>query len=218
MFCLQCGNEIKENVNFCVKCGWTVPMAEAPVFCTNCGTKIEDDSQFCTNCGQAVQTGANANAAPVMATPVQPPTPAPEETVFCTNCGSRIPKDSVFCKNCGRAVNDAPKGYATPIMATPNIPVQKSSMDAIGLVLGIICVVGVALASAVKDSFVVSFFVLIAPFMLGIAGVILSAIACLRNKKAHQPIYMAIAGLVVSIIGIIYLLYRVASLDTTSPF
>jgi len=66
MFCLQCGNEIKDGAKFCGKCGWAVPVTvvqEAaqvvPVEkrCASCGTALKDGAKFCPKCGGAVQAG-----------------------------------------------------------------------------------------------------------------------------------------------------------------
>jgi len=90
----------------------------------------------------------------------------------------------------------------------PNIPVQKSSMDATGLVLGIIGVVLGLIYSGGGDnqSDIMAFIMFISVFPLGLAGVILSAIAISRNKKAGQSISMAITALVVNLFGIVLLI------------
>ena len=116
---------------------------------------------------------------------------------FCRNCGSEMQEDAEFCPKCGKAVNDAPKENAAPVTATPNIPVQKSSIDVNGLVLGIISIV-LTFFNAITEGFL---FIVVLP--LGLAGIIFSSIAISRNKKAGQTIRMAIAGLVVSILGIV---------------
>jgi len=117
--------------------------------------------------------------------------------MFCPQCGNNVIDGAKFCTNCGCAVPAVQANYTAPKMAVPNIPAQKSSMDAKGLVLGIICVV----SSPFTDGDLALYFFL--PwFTSGIAGVILSAIAISRNKKAGHPASMAIVGLVLSIIGI----------------
>ena len=70
------------------------------MFCTQCGNKIEDGAKFCVNCGQAVQTGEDATAAPVIAANI-PPAPVPEDSVFCINCGEKLAEGAVFCTQCG---------------------------------------------------------------------------------------------------------------------
>jgi hypothetical protein len=112
-------------------------------------------------------------------------------------------------------VNDAPKENAAPVTAMPNIPVQKSNMDATGLILGIITIIIYFMSSiGEKGGGVLSVFLLpffFSAFPLGFAGVIISAIAISRNRKAGLSIKMAIAGLVVSIIGIALLINYGAS-------
>jgi len=121
--------------------------------------------------------------------------------MFCSNCGKEIADGVKFCTNCGKAVNDA-----APVAAMTNVSVHKSSMDVRGLVLGIITIIIDALTGGAKANGVTALFLMpliIAAIPLGIAGVVVSAIALSRNKKASQPTGMAIAGLVVSIFSVV---------------
>jgi len=69
MFCANCGNNIKDGLRFCEKCGWAVPVtASVPDVkkCASCGTVLNDEMRFCPKCGGAV---------PAVSAPV-PPAPA----------------------------------------------------------------------------------------------------------------------------------------------
>jgi len=116
---------------------------------------------------------------------------------FCTNCGSEMPEDAVFCSNCGKAVNDAPKENAATTIQ-PQAGEKNTALT--GLVLGIVTIIVGPFAAA----YVFTVFVSV---MTGIAGIIVSAAALSRNKKAGQPIRMAIWGLILSIIGLVLTIY-----------
>jgi len=113
------------------------------MFCTNCGSSIPEDAEFCVNCGQAVQKGENANAAPVTATPVQPPPQAQEKNVFCTNCGEKIEEDSLFCPKCGvKAGTVFPEQHV--ISQTNGIFKTKKGRIAIWAAAGVVLVIIIA--------------------------------------------------------------------------
>ena len=118
--------------------------------------------------------------------------------MFCTNCGSEMPEDAVFCSNCGKAVNDTPKENAATTIQ-PQAGEKNTALT--GLVLGIVTII--------VGPFAANFFAFTAfvPVMTGIAGIIVSAAALSRNKKAGQPIRMAIWGLILSIIGLVLTIY-----------
>jgi RNA polymerase subunit RPABC4/transcription elongation factor Spt4 len=71
MFCLQCGNEVKDGAKFCAKCGCAVPAAGVPTAtvqaasvekrCASCGTVLKDGVKFCPKCGGAI----SADVSPV---------------------------------------------------------------------------------------------------------------------------------------------------------
>ena len=54
LFCEYCGKGLKENANFCSKCGKKVIKK---VFCTGCGLELilDDDDKFCFNCGKEIK-------------------------------------------------------------------------------------------------------------------------------------------------------------------
>jgi cation transport ATPase len=153
-------------------------------FCTNCGTKIENGSQFCVNCG----TKINFNSEPLQQNMDIAPAANAQQTNTQPNY---VPPQA---------------NYAAPVMAMLNVPVQKSSMDATGLVLGIISVlIGLLwhLGAEGGENNELVFLLIFPVFLLGLAGFILSAISFSRNKKAGQPTSMGIAALIVNIIGIV---------------
>lgn len=49
MRCTKCGNELKDGVKFCPKCGTAVPSIK---YCENCGSALSPDSSVCPNCGR----------------------------------------------------------------------------------------------------------------------------------------------------------------------
>lgn len=72
MFCVKCGNEIKDDDLFCTKCGEKVKTAGTAVkknsaasgiCCVKCGNKIKDGMLFCTKCGTKVETAGAAEEA-----------------------------------------------------------------------------------------------------------------------------------------------------------
>lgn len=54
--CIQCGNELNDNAQFCPGCGTKQPEKEQSLFCEKCGAKLSPDSRFCPSCG-ADRTG-----------------------------------------------------------------------------------------------------------------------------------------------------------------
>ena len=60
MYCRNCGAEVSDKAEICVKCG-TKPM-NATKFCWNCGTETSEAQEICVKCGvslkkEAVATG-----------------------------------------------------------------------------------------------------------------------------------------------------------------
>ena len=91
MFCIQCGQQLENDSQFCVSCGAKAPAPEnqsaGDNFCIQCGEKLLDDSQFCTSCGtkvddnpstidsDAVEDWLKETAAPVEDTKPKPAKP-----------------------------------------------------------------------------------------------------------------------------------------------
>lgn len=58
MYCRNCGAEVPEKAEICVKCG-TKPM-NAAKFCWNCGTETSDAQEICVKCGVNLKKGGGA--------------------------------------------------------------------------------------------------------------------------------------------------------------
>jgi len=74
MFCTKCGQEIKTDVKFCIKCGNPVIIENTlnnvstvnsePIqakYCISCGTQINENTKFCTKCGTTSKKPQNIN-------------------------------------------------------------------------------------------------------------------------------------------------------------
>ena len=56
MFCINCGVEIPDNVEFCPGCGAKAgKLKEKTVFCRNCGEEISENAVVCPKCGAATE-------------------------------------------------------------------------------------------------------------------------------------------------------------------
>jgi len=62
MFCPQCGNNVKDDANFCTNCGCAVQKVERR--CASCGTALKDGMKFCPKCGGAVTADSPAPVLP----------------------------------------------------------------------------------------------------------------------------------------------------------
>ncbi len=49
MFCKNCGNEMAEVADICVKCGCA--KGNGNNYCQNCGNQVTAGAEFCTSCG-----------------------------------------------------------------------------------------------------------------------------------------------------------------------
>ncbi|MDR2596774.1 MAG: zinc-ribbon domain-containing protein [Treponema sp.] len=83
MFCLQCGNELKDGAKFCAKCGCAVPTETAQTVpiekrCASCGTVLKDGVKFCPKCGCAVSADVSAVSPPPVAMQQQAAVPPPK--------------------------------------------------------------------------------------------------------------------------------------------
>ena len=60
MYCKNCGEQLNENQDICVKCG--VVVGKGNSYCQNCGNPISADAEYCMNCGVKVhKTVASAS-------------------------------------------------------------------------------------------------------------------------------------------------------------
>lgn len=105
MFCLNCGNELPEDVVFCPGCGANTQAGD-PGVCRVCGTKLPVGVVFCPDCGAKTQTG---------------------EPGVCTACGTKLPEGVAFCPGCGKAVNLSAPESAVTSQAVPSEPSQGSA-------------------------------------------------------------------------------------------
>lgn len=104
--CTNCGAEIIEGADFCVKCGSRIEdnaVPQPPVIapeqptivteepadepqpkrCPTCNAVLEEDAQFCTECGCHIEYMPNVS------------------NNICGVCGFPFEEDSRFCTNCG---------------------------------------------------------------------------------------------------------------------
>lgn len=58
-FCKHCGKELKEDLNFCPKCGKPCDNTNRIRYCSGCGEIIENDAKFCPKCGTKVDAKIN---------------------------------------------------------------------------------------------------------------------------------------------------------------
>ncbi|MEG0018765.1 MAG: TM2 domain-containing protein [Hydrogenoanaerobacterium sp.] len=67
MFCRNCGAELLQNANVCIKCG--VPAGAGKHFCPHCGSATDELAVVCVSCGapltQTKQTYYGANGVAV---------------------------------------------------------------------------------------------------------------------------------------------------------
>lgn len=57
MKCVNCGQEIPDNSQFCGYCGTKVePKLSSKRFCPSCGKELKTNAKFCTSCGASVVT------------------------------------------------------------------------------------------------------------------------------------------------------------------
>ena len=55
MKCVNCGQEIPDNSQFCGYCGTKVePKLSAKRFCPSCGKELKANAKFCTSCGASI--------------------------------------------------------------------------------------------------------------------------------------------------------------------
>jgi len=124
MFCIQCGQELNSESEFCFKCGAkaATPTDESGSFCIQCGKKLPKDSAFCTDCGAKVtaadESGKSAHS--------------DNEESFCTKCGQQLPSESEFCTACGEKVDvkaEPAKPPVEPVKAASPTPPASTPQD-----------------------------------------------------------------------------------------
>lgn len=130
--------------------------------------------------------------------------------MFCKNCGAQITDGASFCTNCGASVAEPPVQpvqqpvapvyqqpvYQQPVYQQPvyQQPVSNSGrgMGVAALVMGIVscCLFWIPYVNTVC-------------LLMCIAGIILSAISMKKARAAGVSAGIAVAGLVVSIVGLV---------------
>ena len=123
----------------------------------------------------------------------------------CQSCGNELKKGAKFCASCGSPVgdveqpvvenvvsNDVPVQMVSPVV-TPGVELPTDSMGIAGFVCGIL---GITLCCGVTS----------------IPGLICSILS-MKNVKAgkvkSQTSWMGIVGLVLSILGTLYLVFMI---------
>ena len=115
--------------------------------------------------------------------------------MFCKNCGEQITDGALFCTNCGASVAEPPVQPAQqPVAPAYQQPVSNSGrgMGVAALVMGIVscCLFWIPYVNTVC-------------LLMCIAGIILSAISMKKARAAGVSSGIAVAGLVVSIVGLV---------------
>lgn len=95
--CTKCGNELKTDAKFCMKCGTPVsaPVAQvksavSSVVCPSCGKPLKPGAKFCMGCGAPI-TASVAQVKPV-------------ESSVCPSCGKPLKPGAKFCMGCGTPI------------------------------------------------------------------------------------------------------------------
>ena len=81
MFCIQCGQKLETDSEFCFTCGAKAPVQDETsadeVFCIKCGQKLTSESEFCFTCGAKIVTENELQEdEPAPAPVVEPAAPA----------------------------------------------------------------------------------------------------------------------------------------------
>ena len=112
MICTKCGNQIDDNIKFCIHCGNKLEVvqdnavdqsqvATTTIKCGNCGKENADGAMFCSSCGSSLSGHA-----------------ASTSSIYCYKCGAENSDDAQFCDKCGErllspnSVNNAFNNYA----------------------------------------------------------------------------------------------------------
>ncbi|MBQ0017331.1 MAG: zinc-ribbon domain-containing protein, partial [Clostridiales bacterium] len=79
--CSVCGNEMKDDMLYCSKCG---SCQDGKLHCENCGSEVKEDDSFCSVCGE----------------------PVGKFRKVCRTCGYELQENSNFCPKCGNQRNN----------------------------------------------------------------------------------------------------------------
>lgn len=128
MECLNCGNEILADANFCQFCGAKIGIVKNVSFCEKCNVEYDQNAKYCPQCGNELITkGISIPANKTESYKKQ-----------CPNCNITYENDVVFCDKCGtklqiKQLNS--ETYKEPIVNTSNRTEQKNdSLNSYALV------------------------------------------------------------------------------------
>ena len=118
--------------------------------------------------------------------------------MFCNNCGNHCREGLAFCTNCGNRLSSLPHQTQPSFVPPQVVYVQQVTTEEKqnepkkpGFALSIpAMILGILSIPTLSP-------------LLGIAGIIMSAISMAKGKKAGVKNGMAIAGLICSIVGTI---------------
>lgn len=87
MYCRNCGNELNDTAQICVKCGVQKPKGYK--YCPGCGKETDPQAAVCLECGIKLypQPASAANRAVTK--------------TYCRNCGKEIDQLASVCVSCG---------------------------------------------------------------------------------------------------------------------
>ena len=105
--------------------------------------------------------------------------------MFCKNCGQQVEDNVESCPNCGAKVKEDTFAQNTQTYTNQNQPMQQPVQKGTN---------GFAIAG-----FILSFFG-------GLLGLIFSIIGLVKAKKEGSPKGLAIAGLVISIVWLVFII------------
>jgi predicted RNA-binding Zn-ribbon protein involved in translation (DUF1610 family) len=217
-FCANCGVKLEEGVKYCCGCGTPVgylgveikqdkavniiqtqpaplPMSAAlknqtiaadEKYCFSCGLPIKKAAEICPKCGVNQNTRNNTIAI----------------DVYCTSCGKSIKKDASTCPFCGVQQDRNARLFKK----------DKKGLAKASLILGIIgSLFGIAqinalLTTPIEGSVGPALF----PFIL--AANIIALIFAVKGFNSTKK-GMAIAGLILSIVGIVTLIISAGLLN-----
>jgi len=162
------------------------------MFCADCGTKVEEGTKFCSSCGKAVSGVSNE---PVAAVVQQQPAvmqaqPLMADEMYCSSCGAVIKKIAEICPKCG-VPNSA---FANPKKRKYNFSGGSLGLGILGIILPVLPIVGSMLDHAPPPYELI----LIHPIIC-IGGLIYAILGLKSSKKRG----MAVAGLTLSIVGLV---------------
>ena len=122
---------------------------------------------------------------------------------YCPYCGKENEENNKFCVGCGKSLDTQDGDVVEVVEAkTMNEQPKKSTLDLVGMILGIISVASLIVCCCGAFGFI--------SILTGIAALIVSIISIVRNGSNGK----AIAGLVLGIIGIILSVVVFAALPT----